>query len=186
MLLAFMCCCVAPFFLLKCSFMYFVFHLVPDWEERKWGKKQDPTYYYHIPSLSSMLMYFHVLRILGFGCFLFFERPYLAADVWGHLETGCCHNVSITADWSSFHRLTWGTVWDQTETRTFLSTSSIITRSVMSSSLECLCLSRASLWKAWIYYLKIAKIPSVSVQEDENIGFPLDLAFRTMERIWFN
>lgn len=29
-----------------------------------------------------MLMYFHVLRILGF-----FERSYLAADVWEHLES---------------------------------------------------------------------------------------------------
>lgn len=66
MLLVFICLFIAPFFILKYSFMYFVFHLVPDWEERKRGKKQDSTYHYHIPSLSSMLMYLCVIRILGF------------------------------------------------------------------------------------------------------------------------
>ena len=66
MSLAFICLFIAPLFILEFSFMYFVFHLVPDWEERKRGKKRDSTSYHcHIPSLSSMLMDLRVMSILG-------------------------------------------------------------------------------------------------------------------------
>lgn len=65
MSLAFICLLIAPLFILECSFMYFVFHLVPDWEERNRGKKRDSTYHCHIASLPSMLMDLCVIRILG-------------------------------------------------------------------------------------------------------------------------
>lgn len=62
----FTCLFIATLFVLEYSFMYFVFHLVPDWEERKRGKKRDSaSYHCHVASLSSMLMDLCVTRILG-------------------------------------------------------------------------------------------------------------------------
>lgn len=63
MSLALTCLWIAPLFILQCPFTDLAFHLVPDGEERKSGKKGDSTsYHYRMPSLASTWIYLRVTR----------------------------------------------------------------------------------------------------------------------------